>query len=99
MEKDLGKISPFRVRDKRRALSAKLRFLKEAVKQGQIGFALKRLFNLNVMYVICYETAHDANEAWFMHQCCTKNRKLLDRHERIWKTRIYPSILTVVNEL
>ena len=96
MEKDLSKICPFRIRDKKTALKLKLRYLKYELTKWEILFVLKRIFHLNIMYVIQYKDEKEAKEAWFMYQRCKKDKLLLKRHEKIWKTKFTPSFLTVL---
>ena len=93
---DLTKISTVRERNPKKVLNAKIRLMKEGFRQFQFRFIIQRILNFQTMYVVVYESPKEANIARFLHGRGKKNMDLLLRHQRIWKTRSEPSLITLV---
>ncbi len=97
INRNLEKLGPFRVRDKKSIREARIRLFKEMWKIRDIKFIVTHIFIYFYMYVICYETSNQAKEAWFVYKRSIQNKKLLERHKRLWNLKAEPAIITILD--
>lgn len=97
--KNLSRLGHFREKDGKRVFRHRLEFFKTCLRNRQLRLFFEYLIFFRVIYVVTYESAWQAKEAWFIHQTCSWNRKLLTRHRKIWKLKHDPAILTMVGNI
>ncbi len=96
MEKNLAKLGPFRVRDKKRIFKQKIGLFKELFRGRDYKFLWSCLLNFNAIYFIMYDNEAQAKEAVFLNQRAMKNKKLLARHMRLWELKHQPVLGTLL---
>ena len=96
--RDLSKLGPFRIRDKKAAFNSKVNFLKIAFKQNEYKMFFSYILFFNNMYVASYKDTYQANEAWISHKMHKKIYTIMDRHKRMWNKFIEPCIVLVTDK-
>jgi hypothetical protein len=96
--KDLSKLGPFREKNGKQIFRHRLEFFKTCLRKKEFRLFFEYLIFFQSIYVVTYESPRQANDAWFIHQTCRWNRKLITRHRKIWKLWHDPAILTMVGD-